>query len=78
MAGIRINIIELTQITRLIKKRTSNRKVADILKISRNTVKAFVRIFEAHNLDYSDLNEFDDAVLMALFPCSSEDRTSHL
>jgi hypothetical protein len=35
-------------------------------------VNAYVSIFEANNLDYSDLNEFDDAALMALFPCISE------
>ncbi|MFZ4377842.1 MAG: IS21 family transposase, partial [Saprospiraceae bacterium] len=72
MAGLRINIMELRQIIRLKKEGNSNRKVADMLKISRNTVNAYVRIFEAHNLDYSDLNELDDAALMALFPCSSE------
>jgi predicted transcriptional regulator len=72
MAGLRINIMELRQITRLIKKGTNNRKVADMLKISRNTVKAYVRIFEAHDLDYSDLIELDDAALLALFPCRSE------
>jgi transposase len=64
--------MELRQIIRLKKQGNSNRKVADMLKISRNTVNAYVSIFEANNLDYSDLNEFDDAALMALFPCISE------
>jgi hypothetical protein len=36
------------------------------------TVNAYVRIFEAHNLDYSDLNELYDAALMALFPRITE------
>lgn len=37
-------------------------------RLHSNTVNAYVRIFEAHNFDYSDLNELDDAALLALFP----------
>ena len=72
MAGLRINIMELRQIIRLKKEGISNRKVADMLHLSRNTVNDYVRIFETHKLDYNDLSELDDAALMVLFPCKSE------
>ena len=36
MAGLRINIMELRQIIRLKKEGISNRKVADMLHLSRN------------------------------------------
>jgi transposase len=72
MAGLRINIMELRQLIRLKKEGISNRKVAELLQLSRNTVNEYVRIFEAHNLNYDELNELDDATLSSLFPCSSE------
>ena len=72
MAGLRINIMELRQIIRLKKEGISNRKVADMLHLRRNTVNDYVRIFETHKLDYNDLSELDDAALISLFPCKSE------
>ena len=72
MAGLRINIMELRQLIRLKKEGISNRKVAELLQLSRNTVNEYVRIFEAHNLNYDELNDLDDATLSSLFPCSSE------
>ena len=74
MAGLRINIMELRQIIRLKKEGISNRKVADMLHLSRNTVNDYVRIFETHKLDYNDLSELDNAALMVLFPYKSNSK----
>jgi len=38
MLGLRINTMEIRQIIRLKKERNSNRKVAGLLNLSRNTV----------------------------------------
>jgi transposase len=72
MAGTRINIMELRQLIRLKKEGISNRKIAEMLRVSRNTVNEYNRIFEAHKLNYDELNELDEAALTALFPSSSE------
>ncbi len=72
MAGIRLNSMEIRQIIRLKKEGLSNRKVADLLRVSRNTVNGYIQLFEARNLNYEQLLALDDASLADLFPKSSE------
>ena len=50
----------------------SNRKTADLLHVSRNTVNEYVRIFSAHGLTYEELMDLDDQSLHDLFPCITE------
>ena len=68
MAGKRIEIMELKQLIRLKKAGNSNRKVADLLGISRNTVNGYVKLFKAYDLSYKELLELDNASLEELFP----------
>lgn len=72
MAGQRIDIMELKQLIRLKRDGYSNRKTADLLHVSRNTVNEYVRIFSAHGLTYEELMDLDDQSLHDLFPCITE------
>ena len=72
MAGQRIDIMELKQLIRLKRDGNSNRKTADLLHVSRNTVNEYVRIFSAHGLTYEELMDLDDQSLHDLFPCITE------
>lgn len=72
MGRNRIDIMDLRQVIRLKKDGVSNRKIAENLKISRNTVNEYVRIFESFELDYSELLELDDKSIYDLFPNESE------
>lgn len=72
MAGQRINIMELKQLIRLKKEGYSNRKIADLLHVSRNTVNEYVRIFSAHGLSFDALMKMNDQSLNNLFPCVTE------
>lgn len=72
MGRNRIDIMDLRQVIRLKKDGVSNRKIAENLKISRNTINEYVRIFESFELDYSELLELDDKSIYDLFPNESE------
>ncbi len=72
MAGQRIDIMDLKQLVRLKKEGHSNRRTAELLRVSRNTVNEYVRIFSAHNLSFEELTELSDKELDDLFPCASE------
>ncbi len=72
MAGKRLNIMNLEQLISFKNKGYSNRKVASALGVSRNTVNNYVRLFEAHNLDYDELLKLDEKALQDLFPSNSE------
>jgi len=72
MAGQRINIMDLKQLVRLKKEGHSNRRTAELLRVSRNTVNEYVRIFSAHNLSFEELTQLSDKELDDLFPCASE------
>lgn len=72
MAGKRIEIMELRQLITLKKKGLSNRRVADLLRMSRNTVSTYTRYFEANGLDYDVLLSMDDHALLDLFGVGSE------
>src|SRR5690625_838263 len=68
MAGQRIDIMDLRLLIQLKSKGMSNRKVAEALGVSRNTVNTYVRTFSEHQLSYQRLSEFSDAELAELFP----------
>ena len=68
MAGQRIDIMELRQLIQLKQEGISNRKIAEMLGISRNTVNSYVRTFDEHGLSYQALEELSDSELAGLFP----------
>lgn len=68
MAGKRIDIMELRQLIQLKQDGISNRKIAEMLGISRNTVNSYVRTFDEHGLNYQALEELSDGELAGLFP----------
>lgn len=72
MAGQRIDIMELKQLIRLKKEGYSNRKTAEMLHLSRNTVNEYVRIFSTHGLSFEELMALDEKALYDLFPEESE------
>jgi len=67
MAGNRKDIMEIKQIIALKLKGWSNRKIANELSISRNTVNEYVRFFDGQGLDYQSLSAYDEAQLWGLF-----------
>ena len=68
MAGQRIDIMDLRQLIQLKRKGLSNRKVAEALGVSRNTVNTYVQAFEKHELSYDQLEGLSDGELAGLFP----------
>ena len=68
MAGQRIDIMDLRQLIQLKGKGLSNRKVAQALGLSRNTVNSYVRVFEGYELNYQQLEKLSEAELCGLFP----------
>jgi len=72
MAGKRIDIMDLRQLFRLKKENLSNRKVAEVLNVSRNTVNGYIHLIKAFNLKYDELLKLDESELLGLFPDKSE------
>jgi predicted transcriptional regulator len=72
MAGQRIDIMNLKQLVRLKKEGYSNRRTAELLHVSRNTVNEYVRIFSAHKFSFEELTQLSNKELEDLFPCFSE------
>ena len=68
MAGQRIDIMELRQLIQLKRKGLNNRKVAQALGVSRNTVNSYVQAFAEHELDYGQLEALSETDLTGLFP----------
>src|SRR5690625_981201 len=68
MAGQRIDIMDLRQLIQLKSKGMSNRKVAEALGVSRNTVNDYVNTFSEHKLSYQQLGDYTDAEFAELFP----------
>jgi hypothetical protein len=60
MAGKRIDPMDLRQLIPLKKQGISNRKVAQLLQISRNTVNRYTSIFEHSGRSYSQLLDLDE------------------
>lgn len=59
--------IDYKSIARLKMKEVSNRKIADSLSISRNTVNRCIKTMEASNLSYAEILVTNDAQLKKLF-----------
>lgn len=60
--------MELRQLIQLKRKGLSNRKAAQALGVSRNTVNSYVRAFSEHELSYEQLEKLSEAELAGLFP----------
>lgn len=67
MAGQRIDIMDIKQLIQLKLKGLSNRKVAQALGVSRNTVNAYVKAFEKHGQSYQQLHALSEVELARLF-----------
>lgn len=72
MAGQRIDIMELRSLIALKLKGLSNRKVADLLKINRKTVDAYIGRFSALEISYEELMGLAEADLRDLFTEESQ------
>jgi transposase len=72
MAGKRIETMDLRQLISLKKQGISNRKVAQLLQISRNTVNGYTGIFENCGLSYDQLLDLDEFALKELCSPMSE------
>lgn len=68
MAGQRIDIMELRGLIQLKRKGLSNRKVAQALGVSRNTVNSYMQAFDSHDLNFEQLEGLSEAELAGLFP----------
>jgi len=81
MAGKRIETMDLRQLITLKKQGVSNRKIAQLLRISRNTVNSYTQAFESKAYSYDQLLALDDLTLKELCAPTSEvstDRYEHL
>ena len=72
MAGNRIEIMDLKQIISLKKKWNSNRKIASLLGVNRNTINTYVKQFEVEGWSYTELLLKPDKELNDLFAAKSE------
>lgn len=63
--------MDIRQIIFLKQKGKSNRKIADLLHISRNTVNSYVQLLSATEYSWQDLLAMDDASLEELFPSTT-------
>jgi len=68
MAGQRLEMMDLRQLIQLKSKGTSNRKTAEALKVSRNTVNSYVSCFKAYSFSFEELPGLSDKDLAELFP----------
>lgn len=68
MAGQRLEMMDLRQLIQLKLKGNSNRKTAESLKVSRNTVNSYVACFKAHSFTFEELLVLSDKDLSELFP----------
>lgn len=66
MANI-LDPMDLKQIISLHVDGESNRKVAELLSISRNTVNEYMRLFKASNYSFTELLDMDNSKLKELF-----------
>ena len=74
MAGKRIETMDLRQLVILKKQGFRNRKIAQLLQISRNTVNSYTQIFEHSGLNYDQLVALDEMALKEL--CAPESEVS--
>lgn len=64
----KLDPMDLKQIIQLHEDGSSNRNIARVLSISRNTVNNYIRLFKASEYSLTDLLNFDSATLNKLFP----------
>ncbi len=64
----KLDPMDLKQIISLRLDGLSNRKTANLLGIGRNTVNAYMKLFEACDRPLSELKELDNYELQELFP----------
>ena len=72
MAGNRIELMDLKQIISLKKKGYSNRKIANLLGINRNTINGYIQQFETEGWSYNELLKLPDKELSELYSPRSE------
>jgi len=63
--------MDIRQIIQLKNKQFSNRKIADLTGIHRNSVNHYVRLIKAATLSYKQLLAYSDEDLSALFPATT-------
>lgn len=68
--------MDLRGLIQLKRKGLSNRKVAQALSVSRNTVNSYVRAFSEHELNFEQLEGLSEAELAGLFPQMDSKDTS--
>ena len=81
MARKRIEMMNLRQLITLKKQGISNRRIAQLLQISHNTVNGYKQLLEGLDRSYEQLLALDDFTLKELFAPESEvshDRYEHL
>lgn len=71
MAANRIGIMDIRQIIQLKIKQCSNRKIADLTGIHRNSVNAYVQLIEAARISYEELSHYREEQLLELFPIAT-------
>lgn len=64
----RIDLMDLRQLIILKQKGKSNRRIAEYLHISRNTVNSYVHFLTSLERSWQELLEMDEAAFDALFP----------
>jgi len=74
MAGKRIDIMDLRQLIILKRDGASNRKIGELLHVSRNTVNTYCRLLDGLKLEPANLLAMDDAALKEL--CAPESEVS--
>ena len=73
MSAKRIEIMDLRQLIILKQKGKSNRRIAEYLHISRNTVNSYVQFLSSLNRSWQELSQMEEADFESLFPL----QTSH-
>ena len=63
-----LDLMDIKQILTLQLDGLSNRKIAETLGISRNTVNSYMKLFNACDYSIEELFGFDNTSLMDLFP----------
>lgn len=70
MSAKRIEIMDIRQIIQFKIKDISNRQIALVTGIHRNSVNAYVRLIKASTFSFEELLAFSDHKLSELFPCT--------
>jgi transposase len=68
-------MMELKQLIQLKQKGYSNRRTAEELGVSRNTVNSYVKLFKGQDLSYKQLADYNEEQLRELFPARDYKQT---